>query len=111
MGASLAAVTAPADMVYLQEYRLLTRVAWLRPACGPPNNCVWWCWWAPDGRPGYSNVHMEGGNLVYVDGHAKYKKNAALRTGDFGLGPPDEQRESKGSGVSGNCGKRYTKQL
>jgi prepilin-type N-terminal cleavage/methylation domain-containing protein/prepilin-type processing-associated H-X9-DG protein len=112
MGASLAAVQAPADMVYLQEYRFLTRVAWLRPACTAAGKCNMWCWWGvPDNRPGYSNVHMEGGNFVYVDGHAKYKKNAALRSGDFGLYPPDDQREIKGTGHNGICGKVYTKQL
>src|SRR5262249_32551442 len=31
MGKPLAAISSPADMVYMQEYRLLTRVAWLRP--------------------------------------------------------------------------------
>jgi prepilin-type N-terminal cleavage/methylation domain-containing protein/prepilin-type processing-associated H-X9-DG protein len=112
MGTSLAAVQFPADMVYLQEYRLLTRVAWLRPTCVSATKCGYWCWWGtPDKRPGYSNVHMEGGNFVYVDGHAKYKKNAAIRSGDFGLSPGDDGRDPKGDGHSGTCGKLYTKTL
>jgi prepilin-type N-terminal cleavage/methylation domain-containing protein/prepilin-type processing-associated H-X9-DG protein len=112
MGQSLASVSSPADMVYLQEYRLLTRVAWLRPACTASNKCNLWCWWgSPDNKPGYSNVHNEGANFVYVDGHAKYKKNAAIRSGDFGLSPGDDQREAKGSGHGGICGKVYNKAL
>jgi prepilin-type N-terminal cleavage/methylation domain-containing protein/prepilin-type processing-associated H-X9-DG protein len=111
MGKSRAAVTSPADIIYIQEYRMLTRVAWLRPACSSATKCALWCWWGiPDNRPGYSNVHMEGGNFVYVDGHAKYKKNSALRSGDFGLFP-SEHKEAKGSGHNGICGKSYNVQL
>jgi prepilin-type N-terminal cleavage/methylation domain-containing protein/prepilin-type processing-associated H-X9-DG protein len=112
MGTTLAAVQAPADVIYMQEYRLLTRVAWLRPACTSPTKCGYWCWWGvPDNKPGYSNVHMEGGNFVFLDGHARYKKNAALRSGDFGLSPGDDQRELKGTGHNGICGKLYNKAL
>jgi len=111
MGQSLAAVTSPADMVYLQEYRLLTRVAWLRPACATNNKCSLWCWYGDPNVPGYSNVHNEGANFVYVDGHAKYKKNKAIRSGDFGLSPATDPLDPKGSGHSGVCGKTYNKAL
>jgi prepilin-type processing-associated H-X9-DG protein len=112
MGTSLAAVSRPAEIVYMQEYRMLTRVAWLRPNCSSPTRCGLWCWWGvPDNKPGYSNVHMEGGIFVYVDGHARYKKNSALRSGDFGLDPPTDQREVKGTGHNGICGKQYNKLL
>jgi prepilin-type N-terminal cleavage/methylation domain-containing protein/prepilin-type processing-associated H-X9-DG protein len=111
MGASLAAVSAPADIVYLQELRWLTRVAWLRPACASPTNCTAWCWWGPDGKPGYSFHHMEGANLIFIDGHARYRKTTALRSGDFGLSPATDTQEAGGAGHGGVCGKRYTKQL
>jgi prepilin-type N-terminal cleavage/methylation domain-containing protein/prepilin-type processing-associated H-X9-DG protein len=112
MGMSLAAVQRPADIVYMQEYRLLTRVAWLRPACTTATKCGYWCWWGiPQLVPGYSNVHFEGGNFVFVDGHVKYKKNAAIRSGDFGLDPPDDGRDPKGNGHSGTCGKLYNRAL
>jgi prepilin-type N-terminal cleavage/methylation domain-containing protein/prepilin-type processing-associated H-X9-DG protein len=110
MGQSLAAVTAPADMVYLQEYRRLTRVAWLRPACTTATRCSLWCWYGETDKPGYANVHNNGANFVYVDGHAKYKRNAAIRSSDFGLSPSDAQ-DPKGLGHSGVCGKVYNKQL
>jgi prepilin-type processing-associated H-X9-DG protein len=111
MGASLAAVAAPADIVYLQELRWLTRVAWLRPVCVSPTNCSYWCWWGPDGKPGYSYHHAEGANFVYVDGHAKYRKTAALRSGEFGLSPADDVQDLKGAGHNGVCGKRYARQF
>jgi prepilin-type processing-associated H-X9-DG protein len=34
--------------------------------------------------------HTGGGNLLFVDGHAKWKRWEALRCRDFGLIPPDE---------------------
>jgi prepilin-type N-terminal cleavage/methylation domain-containing protein/prepilin-type processing-associated H-X9-DG protein len=111
MGASLAAVPAPAGVVFLQEWRWLGRVAWLRPGCDSPTNCWGWCWWAPDGKPGFSYHHMKGANFVYLDGHARYRKNTALRSGDFGLNPPGDAMETKGDRHSGVCGKYYTKQF
>jgi prepilin-type processing-associated H-X9-DG protein len=111
MGGSLAAVSAPADIVYLQELRWLTRVAWLRPVCTSPTQCIAWCWWGPDGKPGYSFHHMEGANFIYVDGHAKYRKTAALKSGEFGLSPGDDVQDVKGTGHGGVCGKRYSRQL
>jgi prepilin-type processing-associated H-X9-DG protein len=110
MGQSLAAVQAPAGIVYLQELRWLTGVAWLRPFCASPTNCVDWCYWGRDGRPNSSH-HMEGVNLVYLDGHARYKKSAAIRSGDFGLIPADDHQGPKGVGHTGVCGKRYSRQL
>jgi prepilin-type processing-associated H-X9-DG protein len=65
----------------------------------------------PDNKPGYCNVHMEGANFVFLDGHAQYKKNAAIRSGDFGLSPADDQRDIKGNGHSGVCGKTYNTQF
>jgi prepilin-type processing-associated H-X9-DG protein len=35
---------------------------------------------------------MEGGNLVFVDGHCEYRKYRRLRSSDFGL-LPDELYE------------------
>jgi prepilin-type processing-associated H-X9-DG protein len=43
-------------------------------------------------RENLSNVHDEGGNLVFVDGHAEYRKYRKLRSSDFGL-TPDELYE------------------
>jgi prepilin-type N-terminal cleavage/methylation domain-containing protein/prepilin-type processing-associated H-X9-DG protein len=112
MGKPLAVISRPSDIVYMQEYRLLTRVAWLRPNCTSYTKCGAWCWWGtPELVPGYSHVHFEGGNFIYADGHARYKKTSAIRTGDFGLSPPDDHLDPKGNGHSGTCGKAYDVQL
>jgi prepilin-type processing-associated H-X9-DG protein len=50
-----------------------------------------------------------GGNLIYVDGHVKFKANQALHSGDFGLNPPDDaQGPVLGGGV---CDKIYSAQF
>jgi len=91
MGRSLAVVPAPADIVYLQELRWRTRYAWLRPVTYDQGaTYTYWHWKAPDGREGYSNNHQEGGNLLYIDGHARYRRGTALKSGDFGLLPGDD---------------------
>ena len=41
-----------------------------------------------------NNVHDEGGNLVFVDGHAEFKKYRKLRSSDFGLLPDELYRPS-----------------
>ena len=37
-----------------------------------------------------SENHGGGGNLLFVDGHARWKQQQALRCRDFGLLPPDD---------------------
>jgi prepilin-type processing-associated H-X9-DG protein len=64
-----------------------------------PNTYHEWHMWASQAESdsfltGYyreylNNVHDEGGNLVFVDGHAEFKKYRKLRSSDFGL-LPDE---------------------
>jgi hypothetical protein len=45
-----------------------------------------------------------------VDGHAKYTRFAALKSGDFGLNPPDDSTPTlpAGLGHSGVCAKQYS---
>jgi len=93
----LAKIRRSAEVVYVQENRFRWNIAWLRPARVTPVNArpqvySMWCWQNPNnhrgGRPWgqeYSNNHEEGGNLAFVDGHAEYRKHAALRARDFGL--------------------------
>src|SRR5436305_616048 len=37
-----------------------------------------------------SQNHAAGGNLLFADGHVAWKRQEALRSGDFGLAPPDD---------------------
>ena len=79
---ALAAIPAPADIIYLHEYKFKSRVSQVRPH--------------PDGTIGgapafrqynhffYDLMHSEGGNLVFCDGHAKWRKKTQIKFKDFG---------------------------
>jgi prepilin-type processing-associated H-X9-DG protein len=116
-GALVGRQTAPiggrsSRAIFLQESRHRWNTAWMRPerenAQVPPNPppkpgiYTRWCWnntvdgvisasWGQD----YSSVHNEGGNLLYLDGHADYRKHSDLHASDFGL--------TGGTGVGGNA--------
>jgi prepilin-type processing-associated H-X9-DG protein len=46
-------------------------------------------------------LHFDGGNLVFADGHAKFRKGSSMRSGDFGLVPATDDWSSV-------VGKKYT---
>jgi prepilin-type N-terminal cleavage/methylation domain-containing protein/prepilin-type processing-associated H-X9-DG protein len=104
MGRSLAAMPNPSEIVYLDENRFHGHTAWLRPALVDVKKQFYSYWHFDGGLPKgveqYCNVHMGGANLVYVDGHAKYKTYKQLRSADFGLTPDD--------GVEAKFDKPYT---
>jgi prepilin-type N-terminal cleavage/methylation domain-containing protein/prepilin-type processing-associated H-X9-DG protein len=93
MGRTLAAVPNPADVAYLQEENQKWNYAWLRPQLVDPKKGTyqWWHWNLGTQKPReeYSNLHSNGGNLVFADGHAKYRSVGSLRSRDFGLTPDD----------------------
>jgi prepilin-type N-terminal cleavage/methylation domain-containing protein/prepilin-type processing-associated H-X9-DG protein len=81
-GKPLAVIPAPADIIFLHDYLFISRVCQVRPhPDGTLNN-----------RPAfrqfnheyYDFMHSEGGNLLYCDGHAKFKRKAAIKFLDFG---------------------------
>jgi prepilin-type processing-associated H-X9-DG protein len=85
MGRSLSVITEPAGIVYLQENAALASVAWLAPFCDASGKCFAWC--SYDGQHANTNIHHGGGNLVFADGHAKYRTLMSMRSSDFGLQP------------------------
>src|SRR6266849_4772154 len=110
VGRSLAVVPNASDIIYCQELDWSNNSAQLRPLSSKPGAYCCWCWIADNGKPGYSYIHWDGGNFVYADGHAKYKRFAALKSGDFGLNPPGDSTPTlpTGLGHSGVCGKQYS---
>ena len=81
----LASIPAPADIIYLHELSIYTKTAQTRPRRTTQSN--------PNGtyqeynHSLYNNVHNEGSNLLYCDGHAKWKRKTALMFRDFGANP------------------------
>ena len=109
LGRPLSAIPRPANIILLQEAWSLSHQLWNQPEPSDrsdranegigSNVYSEWHMWAshnthesfvsPTMRENLSNAHEEGGNLVFVDGHAEYRKYRKLRSSDFGL-TPDE---------------------
>jgi prepilin-type N-terminal cleavage/methylation domain-containing protein/prepilin-type processing-associated H-X9-DG protein len=103
----MAQVRRSAQVVLVQENRHRWHIAWLRPARvsalgARPAVYSMWCWNNPTPHAGgkpwgqeYSAIHESGGNLLFADGHAEYRKHTSLRARDFGL--------TGGAGVGGTA--------
>lgn len=78
-GLSMAAVSQPSIRAMMQELNQLVSYAAVRPseAAGTGK------YWLPSSA--YSNIHMEGGNLLFSDGHVKWRKQSSICASDFGF--------------------------
>ena len=101
-GLNVAAISSPASIVYGQENIQRLRGSYLRPVLGTATCTLvavgkygYWHYW--DGTAeNYSNVHFEGGNLIFADGHVKWRKYTTLRSSDFGLTPDEAWSTTNG---------------
>lgn len=109
LGKPLTSIPRPSTIILIQEAWSLSHNLWNQPEPNNrsepaleglvPNTYHEWHMWASTAesdsfltaryREYLCNVHDEGGNLVFVDGHSDYKKYRRLQSGDFGL-IPDE---------------------
>jgi prepilin-type N-terminal cleavage/methylation domain-containing protein/prepilin-type processing-associated H-X9-DG protein len=85
---------APARTVIIQESFCLMKVIWYEPEYKGGDAYTQWHtftdkssneWLGPPGREYYNNLHEQGGNLIWCDGHAEYRKNIKTTSLDFGL--------------------------
>ena len=96
MGRKLDAIPNPSEIAFLQETLWGINVCALRPwklSANVDNSKAEYTWWHDKQTYGfelYSIIHSKGGNLLFTDGHAEYRKNANLRSRDFGLTPGDD---------------------
>src|SRR5207244_13577712 len=93
-GRRLPATAAPAEIVAVQEDDFSCTTAYNRPAYTSKDKLQFWHYLDDQkvSRGGavdedYSNQHMSGGNLVFADGHAKWRRYTAIRSSGFGLLP------------------------
>lgn len=80
-GLSLAAIDTPSTIISLQESSLIYSTLYLRPGMGSALGTGYRAWLTSN----YNNMHFGGGNLLFVDGHVKWREHAATCAADFGL--------------------------
>ena len=83
---------SPARTVIIQENFCLMNPIWYEPEGSGDEYTQWHTWTASDAsewsgtpREHYNNLHEQGGNLIWCDGHAEYRKNVKTSSLDFGL--------------------------
>jgi len=105
-GTALARIPNPAEIIFTQENWYSWQVAYNRPAqiSTAPPLFRWWhlvdCRAQFAGAPKvmgdcveqYNSRHFSGGNLSFVDGHAKFRRPDSMRSGEFGLSPDEPYR-------------------
>jgi prepilin-type N-terminal cleavage/methylation domain-containing protein/prepilin-type processing-associated H-X9-DG protein len=85
-----------ARTVVIQENYVLMSAYWYEPENVDANlgtYTQWHTWtdsagneWSgPPGREHYNNLHEQGGNLIFCDGHAEYRPNKKTSSLDWGL--------------------------
>jgi prepilin-type N-terminal cleavage/methylation domain-containing protein/prepilin-type processing-associated H-X9-DG protein len=89
-GLHTGAISNPAEIICLQEYSKRRSYFYYYPGKYPDpsmtTNLGWHEWL--DGTAAteqLSRLHFDGGNLLFCDGHVKWKSGASLRAKDFGL--------------------------
>ena len=90
MELSLSVIPNPSEVIVIQETIRLVSYTALRPAVAAdfgscPGEYTYWHVKLKPGTDWYSDIHAKGGNFVFTDGHAQYKKAKQLRARDFGL--------------------------
>ena len=83
----------PADTVVMQEHYALMSTVWYEPEGSGDKWTQWHTftasssgeWLGPPGREYYNSLHANGGNLIWCDGHAEYRKNIQTSSKDWGL--------------------------
>jgi prepilin-type N-terminal cleavage/methylation domain-containing protein/prepilin-type processing-associated H-X9-DG protein len=84
---SLAAIDSPASIILASEISTNSYWSFLRPGssdmtASPPK----YSYWIYDSN--YSNLHFDGGNLLFADGHVKWRKQSSICAVEFGLTAP-----------------------
>ncbi|MFM7320424.1 MAG: prepilin-type N-terminal cleavage/methylation domain-containing protein [Armatimonadota bacterium] len=78
-GKSLAAIPAPADIIFAHEVRNYNRVAQEKPRQMLSTGL-----WTGFVHAYYDRLHNGGANLLFADGHAEWQRRDAIRFAQFG---------------------------
>jgi len=77
---ALAAIPTPADIIFLHEYRYISRVSQVRPCPVTGSTTQFYQF----NHAYYENLHNGGANLCFCDGHAKWQRKSATTFKQFG---------------------------
>jgi prepilin-type N-terminal cleavage/methylation domain-containing protein/prepilin-type processing-associated H-X9-DG protein len=86
-GLSTASISQPANRLLLHEYKFAMSYALPRPAATTSAETAYLKWLRND-QYTYDALHFEGGNLLFADGHVKWKRQASICLSEFGLTNP-----------------------
>src|ERR1043166_8583343 len=106
MEKSLSSFKSPSQLIFIQECLVKIAFCALRPANAaefgvPPGFYTYWHDNITVGKELYSSTHFQGqgGNFIFCDGHAEYRRRMKLRSGDFGLSPADDNQTKQANDV------------
>ena len=92
VGRSVAVIPDTSQIVFLHEFMYCADAFQFRPlnwkslVFSQASAYSYWHFW--DGtKEEYDNVHFQGGNILFCDGHVKWRGYQSLRSSDFGLTP------------------------
>jgi prepilin-type N-terminal cleavage/methylation domain-containing protein/prepilin-type processing-associated H-X9-DG protein len=109
MGRQVASIPSPGRIITIQEGWSLSNHLWVQPEPTIRTDAAlegraytryqeWHMfasqsdhssWFTKERREQTSNVHNKGGNFIFSDGHADYRKYWDRKSGDYGLVHPD----------------------
>src|SRR6266576_5300195 len=100
MEKNLSAFKSPSQLIFIQECLVQISFCALRPAYGPDfggpaGTYTYWHDNLSTGKELYSSTHIQGGNFVFCDDHAEFRKRTNLRSGDFGLSPASDTQSAQ----------------
>jgi prepilin-type processing-associated H-X9-DG protein len=80
-GVPMASVQQPASRIMIHERGFVEKKVRFSPTYSSPGYVNWL-------SAGYDDAHFDGGNLLFADGHAKWKLQSSICPEDFGLARP-----------------------
>lgn len=78
-GRKLAVIPSTAELIAMQEWMYAISQGNLRPQRIASGNYRYWL------HPMYANNHFEGSNLLFADGHVKWRKRDSIAAREYGL--------------------------
>ncbi len=87
MGQKIGRIGHSSEVIAMQEWGWRSNSAWCRPTLITGSSPPAYTWWhsIAIGYEEYSALHWEGGNLLFVDGHAEWRLHKSLHASDFAL--------------------------